>query len=523
MSQPKTIVVGIDGAHFELIQPWIDAGKLPEIAKILDSGIHGDLESVLPPVTSPNWKAYSTGVNPGRFGIFWWENIDTKAERVYYPDNRKHQRTEFWEIIAQDEPVGVLGVPTTHPPKQIDEFLVAGPPDGKNTGFAHPDTIEQELKTQFDYRVTKKHRLQHDQTAAAEEILALIDSRFEAARHLLSEHDLSFLQVTTFYINSLHHYLWDDETTLTAWQLIDDHIGALREESRNIVLMSDHGANEITTSFYINAWLEKEGYLVTDSTFSDLFHRAGLNLETVEKMAVRLGVRDLVDRLPERVLNIARRLPDESGSVNKQGKTNVVNWDQTDAVASGQGPVYITAPESSNRYDRIQEELLSKLAEVRDDNGNPIASDVYRGEMVYSGEFEDEAPDIVIDQARGVHIQGGLNDNSVFTDPESGGWRAENKRHGLFAAAGPDFSEGTIDSLSILDLAPTLLHLHGYPILTDMDGEVRASLFSDESGLAAEPPETAESSDFTSSTDGNQRGDMDDEVKDRLDDLGYLS
>ena len=72
----KTIVIGLDGASFDLINPWLRAGKLPNLQSLMDNGVKGRLKSCLPPTTSPNWKCYSTGKNPGKLGMFWWENID---------------------------------------------------------------------------------------------------------------------------------------------------------------------------------------------------------------------------------------------------------------------------------------------------------------------------------------------------------------------------------------------------------------------------------------------------------------
>jgi predicted AlkP superfamily phosphohydrolase/phosphomutase len=68
---PKTIVFGLDGAHFELIKPLLKSGQLPNINSVISSGVTADLQSVLPPVISPNWKAYLTGKNPGKIGIYW--------------------------------------------------------------------------------------------------------------------------------------------------------------------------------------------------------------------------------------------------------------------------------------------------------------------------------------------------------------------------------------------------------------------------------------------------------------------
>jgi len=106
---------------------------------------------------------------------------------------------------------------------------------------------------------------------------------------------------------------------------------------------------------------------------------------------------------------------------------------------------------------------------------------VYRGETIYDGTYINEAPDLVIDQRPGVHIAGGIGRGQVFTEAKSDGWLAENKRPGLFAATGPDFSTGELEKLSILDLAPTILHLHNCEVPSDMDGQVIKSVFSSNS------------------------------------------
>jgi len=137
---------------------------------------------------------------------------------------------------------------------------------------------------------------------------------------------------------------------------------------------------------------------------------------------------------------------------------------------------------------------------------------------VYSGEYLDEAPDLVIDQAKSVHIPGGVGQESVFMDPEQGGWRAENKRHGLFAAVGPDFGDGQVEGLSILDLAPTLLHLHGGTVPSSLDGSVRRDVFAEGSEVRSREPEVHEES-ATGVIDSDS---AEQELQSRLEDLGYM-
>lgn len=64
-SVPGTIVLGLDGANWDLVSPWIESGKLPNIRKIREDGVYADSESCLPPVTFPNWRCQSTGRTRG--------------------------------------------------------------------------------------------------------------------------------------------------------------------------------------------------------------------------------------------------------------------------------------------------------------------------------------------------------------------------------------------------------------------------------------------------------------------------
>lgn len=470
MTDTPTVVVGLDGAHFELIDPWIDEGRLPNIESIMSEGVSSELDSVFPPVTSPNWKAYATGKNPGDLGIFWWENIDTDAHRIAYPNDRKHIHTEYWEYLSQKGEVGVVNVPTTYPPKSFDGLVVAGPPDGRNRGFTHPPELEAELQDEFGYRVTTRNRMKDDIETASEEIIDFIDMRFSVARYLLEEHDLDFLQVTTFYINVLQHFLWDDAYTRRAWEVIDANIGKLLEEDVNIVLMSDHGSTEIHTVFNVNYWLQTEGYLELKEGVSGHLHRFGLNQDRLVSLATKLGVRDAAEALvPQWVLN---RIPDESGEFGRKSKAANIDWENSQAIASGHGLVYLIDDSPA-----LVEKITEKLRSLTTTDGVPVATDVYVGEDVYHGAHVDDAPEIVIDVTDGVHIPGTIGSDEVFGDPDDERWRGENTMTGLFAAAGPDFTQGTIDEMSILDIAPTIMHLHDHSIPRDFDGDVRTELF----------------------------------------------
>jgi len=480
MGDQRTIVFGLDGGHFELINPWINEGELPNIERAIDRGVTADLQSVLPPVTSPNWKAYATGKNPGKLGIFWWENVDMADHRVYYPSDRKNKHEEFWEIIGEESSAGVVNVPTTYPPRKVDPFIIAGAPDADESEFTHPPELEKELQEELEYRITKETPLRTDLSTATNEILDLIDLRFETGKYLLDRYEPEFLQITTFYLNSLHHFHWDNKPTLEGWKIVDRHLRDFLDSGDNVILMSDHGANEIKTVFHINTWLEQEGYLTIESGTSDLLQRAGITTDTLLSLTSQLGVRKFASKVAPRW--VTNRIPNETGEFQKKQKAANINWSDTVALASGQGPVYL-APDAKND-EQLKDEIIDKLSELRGPDGQPIATTVYEAADIYEGPYMEEAPDIVIDQAPGVHIQGTAGRDELFTRPMKDDWMGENKRDGLFVAIGPDFGSGSVSDLSILDLAPTLLHLHGRSVPEDMDGKVKTTVFAEESQAA---------------------------------------
>jgi predicted AlkP superfamily phosphohydrolase/phosphomutase len=466
MSKMKAIVFGLDGASFNLLNPWIDDGKLPNIKKIVESGVYSDLESCLPPVTAPNWKCYSTGRNPGELGIFWWENIDLKNKKVYFPRQRLHEHKEIWDYLGEhDYTVGVLNTPLMHPPKKVKGFLVSGGPDASENGYTYPKKIETRLKEDLNYRVNTRlvNHFKTDEAKAVDEIYQLIQSRFDAAHTLVEEYQPDFLHITIFYINTLQHYFWNNKYVEKGWRIIDRNIGEFIDDYTNIILMSDHGTNRIEQVFYINSWLEKEGYLkMKGIQRTRLLKKLGITKENMWRISQNLGILELIKRVVPKSLTSS--LPTGQGTIEKEGKTHAVDWENLVAIASGQGPIYL---KDENRVEELKERLENL---VNPTTGKKIASKVYRKEEVYSGSFMEKAPRLILDQTPGTHVRGGLGNKEVFES--TSGWMAENRRLGIFATSGPDIKKCELKEVSVLDLAPSILSLYGIPKPRGMEGRV---------------------------------------------------
>jgi len=494
------IVLGLDGANWGLLDPWLNEGSLPNIEALREEGIWGDMESCPPPVTCPNWRCYSTGKNPGKLGVYWWEKIDTENRTLTTPTSRSFKSSNYWDHLNEEGiDVGIMNLPMTYPPFDLDGWMIAGGPGSEQEEYTYPASLEDELEER-GYKIHPDIPVTSNEDAeAAAAIVDLIDERLKTFRSLLSERPVDVAHLTVFYINVLQHFFWRDDVTKQAWTVIDDHIGEIRDEYPDamLYLMSDHGCTDIDTMFYANSWLEREGYLATKSDASDTLAKFGINKQRVSKLANKLGIHSLITRLtPESVKDA---VPEDEEGFKREQKLDKVNWSESSAIASGQGLIYVID-------ESQQESLIADLKRLKR-NEESIASEVYSREEVYEGDYMDEAPEIVFDQRNGVHTSGAIGDNAVFTD--AGTWKAENVRTGLFLADNVEENDEFFDEMSIVDVAPTLLHQLGVGVPTDMDG--KPQLHGSRSVESREPIPFE-------SIDSNAA----DEVAERLEDLGYL-
>ena len=510
----RTVVVGLDGASWRLVEPWIEQGELPALQQLRDSGSWATSKSCYPPVTFPNWKCYSSGKNPGKFGVYWFERINLAKPELEVMNGADFETAELWDYLNDAGlSTGVVNMPTMYPPCEIDGPIICGGPDAIDGeyraidgGYTTPPDLEEWLESEFDYKVHPEPLISSN-TERGEEvdaILDLLELRFEVALELLENDGLDFIHVTLFYLNVLQHFFWDDEPTFCAWKLIDSYLERIADlEDTNVVVMSDHGCAPTDVEFYINEWLADNGYLTKNKTIEDYFDVVGLNRENALSIAKRLNlVGFLSEIIPERV----QQLVPQSAGVKRQRKLEKIVLSETAALASGQGPVYLNPMFDT---EKIRTEIIEGLRTVSDANGEPLFEGVYKSESVYSGPYLDIGPDIVIESRPGALVNDGIGGDKIQTKPQR--WEAENSMHGIFVADGPDFkSQGQLEEISITDIMPTILSAQGVSVPTDVDGEV-LPIVTNTSGT--QEPITRNVS---------QDNDSGNTVENRLKQLGYM-
>ena len=188
----RVLVVGLDGATWNIIKQLVKEGKLPTIGELMNNGCYGDLESCIPPVTFPAWKCYSTGKNPGKMGAYWYAGVDMAEERFFVNNSISFRSKELWDYLGENNiTCGVLDMPTTYPCKRINGFMIShGAP--RPSGYTYPKDLEKELKDKFNYELDPEYAPHLGKDAALPSTKKVINQRFDVARYLLKKFAPSF-------------------------------------------------------------------------------------------------------------------------------------------------------------------------------------------------------------------------------------------------------------------------------------------------------------------------------------------
>jgi len=470
----KVVSLGLDGAAWHKLDKMMEEGHLPNLSALVEQGARGPLRSVNPPVTCPAWRCSTSGKNPGKVGVFWWLTLDRDSGEFFHPDADSFDTADIWDYLSEEGyKSAVLNVPMTYPPSKLNGTMVSGfgaPLEDqldKDAPITHPESFESELYEDYDWQVEVDHLTASD---GPEQAYRLMKSRFELLMDLLSE-DLDYLHLTIFYINMLQHKYGDSEVTRKGWELIDEYLGKLREEDVLLVVYSDHGHTNIDNTFVINRWLHDKGYLsfATEDDESDSA-TPDADSNVVAELARRAG-KTGKKLMPAKITDLVRPLyrkvvpPEHPSSMDVAEQ---VNWEESTAVATSQGPIYLNRERLGDEYESVKAELKSELETLQYD-GETVLSDVEGASEVYSGEHLDAAPDIMLTAKEGWEIYGGLAE-SAFVD-QATSWTSGNHPTGILLLAGDDIESTTLPERSILDVMPTVLSYMDCPLPTDIDGE----------------------------------------------------
>lgn len=475
----SVLIMGIDGASWDFLKPWINDGKLPTLKKLIDLGSSGDLRTVVPPLSSAAWISMVTGKNPGKHGIYGF--LDENGQLL---DSTSIKSERIWNILSEsDKRCCVIGVPLTYPVDNINGCMISGvltPPDKKD--YFYPAELLPMLK-KYDYQIIvefeKNDPLMPDQQNVIErrdyflkKIYYVMEKKYLAIKELMSDRWDFFMFVIseTTHVKDL---FWDKkDVVLEFYQKLDSYLDDLiksysaKNPNSCIFIVSDHGFSAAPKrSFNFRVWMNNEKIIKDNRTilqkFIPKFYRK-LSRMKMLRLAFRFtktkNIRDSFQKKITQSSNVYYQYP--GISINKNGM-------------------------KEQEYEELRDKIISKLLKMRDPlNNDKVFQIVEKREAVYSGGSSKFAPDVVIiPMSNYANVFSYESDRLIEDIKLNLPGRHFSDMFGIFVAYGDYVRNGDIGNISILDVFPTVLYILGIPIDRDVDGRVLKEIFKPNSEL----------------------------------------
>lgn len=510
MNKKRIMIIGLDGATFDIIKPMVETGRLPTFANLIANGTSGNLKSTILPITPPAWTSFMTGKNPGKHGVFAFYTQSTESYGTQMTTGLSIKSKKIWEYL-DSERIGLIDIPMTFPPQEINGYMISGwPVPSEESIFTYPPTLHTEIIREIgNYMMDTTMKLSHENMSPVETLSHLYmytESRRNASLYLLKKKGPFDLFIVVFrgtdFLQHVAFKFLDEEyckanpdiskkfkdVLFQFYEKMDtivaDLIKSMGEDAVTI-LMSDHGGGPLKKKFYINRWLKQEGFLSLKRGTS--LHGICVNRAPLSHLLQRLGVSYLNIFIPTLLKQM--RIPYLKQYLKHPSV--LIDWSKTKAFANLTWPDEIIRINLEGRepagtvsredYETVRSTIIERLTEVRDpETGEKIIDKAYRREEVYHGPYLEDAPDILIlTHNTSYVVSPALDDGFLFERPEEP-W-APHRMDGIFIIQGPDIRAGLVLSgLNITDIAPTVLYLMGQPIPKSMDGRVISEAIHDE-------------------------------------------
>lgn len=516
----RVLVIGLDGATFDLIDPWVAQGYLPNLARLMAGGCRGHLASTIQPTTAPAWVTFMTGVNQGKHGLYDFVRRRAGEYNLEVTNPSQIAAPTIFDIASQQSRrIVTLNIPYTAPPRPVNGIVIGGPFAPIVTReLVYPPTYFDTLqKVAPDYFILPDYNARAADPLAdyADKLLKGIKLRERLGLHLLQTEPWDLFTIVFMATDEVQHTFWHcldapegspeasyRHAIRNVYQRIDQAIGAFLEQiatdddkrETTVIVLSDHGAGPFRLMINLNRWLAEAGYLrfhhdnnnwlrqLKTTSIKRLAHayRRYLSAETRAAIRNQLG---------------AARFNRVKADFESALLTTSVDWQQTRAYALGAGGnIYINLKgrepagmvEPGPAYEQLRQELAEALMTMADPTtGHPIIQRVYQREELYHGPLLDQAPDLIIQWSDYAYWGRGQYDSYApvfevqrqfdFSDqPLTGSHRPE----GILIAYGAGIAAGTqIEGARLIDMAPTILSLLGISPTADMDGRFLGALF----------------------------------------------
>ena len=424
----KAFVLGIDGATFDIIYPLMEKGKLPNMQKLIAEGMHGTLHSTVPAISAPAWVTFMTGKNPGHYGTYHFYKINSESYHTMYSldliNSSVYHGDTFFDYLGRiGYKVGIMTVPVTYPPWEVNGFLVSGypcPDPDENSNFAFPRHLGKELpenlnwteKESSDAIPKEEMRGAKDPPDILKGGLAMMSRRTAYTLKLMKQFNTDVTILVWGAIDRAQHLLWKyhdprhilhqpdnkyekfiEELYCHADTLLGEIISCIGSDT-SLFILSDHGFGPKQGSyFHLNAWLKQQQYLKTNI-------KSGLTNNPIYNM-LKGRLRNFVSNMKienrRKIINAKKKFGMSAIDIKKTRAYRLPIDEQTEGLVinlKGRQPAGIV---TENEYEVVRSELIDKLSMLQHPHtGKQVIKKCFRREELFSGDKAHYAPDIIL-------------------------------------------------------------------------------------------------------------------------------
>lgn len=234
----RVLVVGMDGMDWQIADPLIERGLLPNLAALRERGAWGNVKALMPILSPLLWTSVVTGVSPDRHGVIDFLVPDPNTGQPVPIDSRARKVRALWNLYTEaGRSVDVVAWWASWPAESINGHLIS-------------DRVSYSL---FDFETpTQSHGITHppeyfdrirpglitDEAISYDEVTRFVDiteeeftrlrSRIEIDREAAYKepvnHLTKILAATTNYHRIALDLLADEQADLTAvyYQFLDE-------------------------------------------------------------------------------------------------------------------------------------------------------------------------------------------------------------------------------------------------------------------------------------------------------------
>ncbi|MBK1635015.1 alkaline phosphatase family protein [Rhodovulum adriaticum] len=530
--ETRTLMIGLDGATYDLLDPLVAEGVMPVLGRIMAEGARGILRSTIHPLTPPAWTTMTTGRSPGNHGVFDFIRVTRTGDKPSYTlaTSADVMVPTIWQIASgAGLRATTLNFPVTFPAKPIEGVVIPGYVPWSYLGRAiRPRETFKMLKAEGVFKASEMSTdWQHERKA----VQGLEENQLEdwVQFHITRERRWFETMMTLIRKepSELGAVLFDgvDRIQHLCWHLVDpatrdDYQTEEAERTRALVLEYFRMVDGFIAELIAAAGPQAQVFIVSDHGFT----RSGKRIFYANTWLEQQGLLGWVEGTPM----------DDQGRValdeNTEAST-LIDWAQTKAysLSSSSNAIFIRHAENpgdpgvtAEDYPAFRAQLIAGLRALTDPvTGRKVVKHVFTREEAFPGTYSDRAPDITL-MLEDYSFLSVLRADAPLKDRRVP--YATHHPDGIFVATGAGIAgETALAPLKIADVAPTVLHSLGLAVPDDMEGIVAENAFAEE-WSAAHPVR------FARAGDGPQAGgdgetltdEAEAQIRERLKSLGYL-